>query len=371
MEGKQFSASRGYAIYVRDFLERYDADALRFYLVAAGPETQDTDFTWAEFVRRNNDELLANWGNLVNRTLTNAHRNFGEVPQPGELTEGDRALLATIDAGFDAVGGADRAGPLPRCARRGDAALVRGQPVRLATRRRGRSSRPTATAPAPSSTSRCERSTASRCSSRRSCRTARRLSTSCSATRAGSPGRSSSAPSKRRAAAPTTSSPATTPSGSAAGSRASCPPARSSREPEPLFKKLDAVGRRRRARPRVIDTHAHLDPDHASETLERARAVGRRPRDHRRDPHRERRTMRSRSPTRTRASTQRSASTPTTPTNRTRTASTSSASCSPTRARSRSARPASTTSASTRRTTTSAACSKPSSRSQPSSASRS
>ena len=89
---------------VRDFLERYDADALRYYLVAGGPETQDTDFTWAEFVRRNNDELLANWGNLVNRTLTNAHRNFGEVPQPGELTEGDRALLATIDAGFDEVG---------------------------------------------------------------------------------------------------------------------------------------------------------------------------------------------------------------------------------------------------------------------------
>ena len=104
MEGKQFSTSRGYSIYVRDFLERYDADALRYYLVAAGPETQDTDFTWAEFVRRNNDELLANWGNLVNRTLTNAHRNFGEVPQPGELTDTDRALLATIDAGFESVG---------------------------------------------------------------------------------------------------------------------------------------------------------------------------------------------------------------------------------------------------------------------------
>ena len=105
MEGKQFSTSRGYSIYVRDFLERYDADPLRFYLVAAGPETQDTDFTWAEFVRRNNDELLANWGNLVNRTLTNAHRNFGAVPEPGELTEADRGLLATVDAGFDAVGG--------------------------------------------------------------------------------------------------------------------------------------------------------------------------------------------------------------------------------------------------------------------------
>jgi methionyl-tRNA synthetase len=104
MEGKKASASRGYSISIRDFLDRYDADALRYYLVAAGPETHDTDFTWDEFVRRSNDELLANWGNLVNRTLTNAHRNFGAVPQPGELTERDRDLLATIARGFDEVG---------------------------------------------------------------------------------------------------------------------------------------------------------------------------------------------------------------------------------------------------------------------------
>jgi methionyl-tRNA synthetase len=102
--GKQFSTSRGHSIWVRDFLDEFDADALRYYLVAASPETQDTDFTWAEFVRRNNDELLANWGNLVNRTLTNAHRNFGTVPEPGELTEVDTELLRKIDAGFDEVG---------------------------------------------------------------------------------------------------------------------------------------------------------------------------------------------------------------------------------------------------------------------------
>jgi methionyl-tRNA synthetase len=102
--GKQFSTSRGHAINLRDFLDRFDADALRYYLVAASPETQDTDFTWAEFVRRNNDELLANWGNLVNRTLTNAHRNFGAVPEPGPLTDRDEALLGKIAAGFDEVG---------------------------------------------------------------------------------------------------------------------------------------------------------------------------------------------------------------------------------------------------------------------------
>jgi methionyl-tRNA synthetase len=104
LEGKQFSTSREHSIYIRDFLDRYDPDPLRYYLIAAGPETQDTDFTWAEFVRRNNDEVLANWGNLVNRTLTSAHRNFGAVPEPGELTAEDSALLDGVAGGFDAVG---------------------------------------------------------------------------------------------------------------------------------------------------------------------------------------------------------------------------------------------------------------------------
>jgi methionyl-tRNA synthetase len=105
MEGKQLSTSRSIAIYVRDVLERYDPDPVRYFLTAAGPETQDSDFSWAEFLRRNNDELLANWGNLVNRTLTNTYRQFGEVPQPGPLTEEDRRALGEIGAGFESVGG--------------------------------------------------------------------------------------------------------------------------------------------------------------------------------------------------------------------------------------------------------------------------
>src|SRR5207245_1540741 len=104
MEGKQLSTSRAVAIYVRDVLDRYDPDPVRYFLTAGGPELQDTDFTWAEFVRRNNDELLANWGNLVNRTLTNAYRNFGSVPLPGELTDADRAVLDGVAAGFESVG---------------------------------------------------------------------------------------------------------------------------------------------------------------------------------------------------------------------------------------------------------------------------
>jgi methionyl-tRNA synthetase len=104
MEGKKFSTSRNVVIYIRDVLSRYDADALRYCLVAGGPETQDTDFTWAEFVRRNNDELVATWGNLVNRTLTSVYRNFGAVPEPGPLLPEDNALLEGIPGKFEAVG---------------------------------------------------------------------------------------------------------------------------------------------------------------------------------------------------------------------------------------------------------------------------
>ncbi|MCS6882599.1 MAG: methionine--tRNA ligase [Oscillochloridaceae bacterium] len=104
MEGKKFSSSRGVVIYVKDFLSRYDADALRYFLTIAGPENQDTDFTWAEFVRRNNDELVATWGNLVNRTLTNVHRTFGAVPRPGALQEGDQRLIDEVEGGFASVG---------------------------------------------------------------------------------------------------------------------------------------------------------------------------------------------------------------------------------------------------------------------------
>src|SRR3954468_13145713 len=104
MEGKKASTSRNLAIWVSDFLSRYDPDPLRYYITAGGPETQDTDFTWDEFVRRNNDELLANWGNLVNRTLVNAHRHFGSVPEPGELTESDSRVLARVADAFDEVG---------------------------------------------------------------------------------------------------------------------------------------------------------------------------------------------------------------------------------------------------------------------------
>src|SRR3954471_8488277 len=104
MEGRKFSSSRKIVIYVRDLLERYQPDAFRYFVAVAGPENQDSDFTWAEFVRRTNDELVAGWGNLVNRTATLIAKNFGEIPKAGALTAEDQTILDTVDAAFGAVG---------------------------------------------------------------------------------------------------------------------------------------------------------------------------------------------------------------------------------------------------------------------------
>ncbi|MFB9678319.1 methionine--tRNA ligase [Streptosporangium vulgare] len=103
MEGRKFSSSRSVVIYVRDFLERYDADALRYYIAVAGPENQDTDFTWSEFLNRNNGELVAAWGNLVNRSISMAAKNFGVIPEAGELSDADRAMLERSRAAFPKV----------------------------------------------------------------------------------------------------------------------------------------------------------------------------------------------------------------------------------------------------------------------------
>ncbi len=104
MEGKKFASSRGIVIYVRDMLSRYQPDALRYFICAAGPETADADFTWEEFVRRTNNELVAGWGNLVNRVASMIHKRFGEIPSPDQLEPVDQKLLDDLQNGFDEVG---------------------------------------------------------------------------------------------------------------------------------------------------------------------------------------------------------------------------------------------------------------------------
>ncbi len=107
MEGEKLSTSRNWAIWAPDLLERYDPDPIRFYLNAIAPETRDTDFTFTDFIRRNNDELVATWGNLVNRMLGFAYKRYnGKVPEVGPegLDEADEKIIADVEAGFESVG---------------------------------------------------------------------------------------------------------------------------------------------------------------------------------------------------------------------------------------------------------------------------
>ncbi len=105
VEGAQFSKSRNWAVWLPDILQRYHPDAIRYYVAAVMPETRDSEFAWSDFLGRNNDELVATWGNLANRVLSFAHKHWdGRVPDPGELRSEDQATLAVIDGGFESVG---------------------------------------------------------------------------------------------------------------------------------------------------------------------------------------------------------------------------------------------------------------------------
>ncbi len=105
IEGKKLSTSRNWAVWLPDYLSRYEPDPLRYLLSINMPENGDTDFSWREFFRRNNDELVATYGNLVHRVLTFSYRNFdGCVPQPGELDEPSQKLMAKAEEALNTVG---------------------------------------------------------------------------------------------------------------------------------------------------------------------------------------------------------------------------------------------------------------------------
>ncbi|MXW23995.1 MAG: class I tRNA ligase family protein, partial [Chloroflexi bacterium] len=107
ISGSKASSSRNWAIWMPDYLDRHDPDPLRYALTAMMPETADVDFTWAEYLRRNNDELVARWGNLVHRVMTLTRRHFdARMPEaPSTLSPESAALLGRVDAAFDEVGG--------------------------------------------------------------------------------------------------------------------------------------------------------------------------------------------------------------------------------------------------------------------------
>ncbi|MBI5839506.1 MAG: methionine--tRNA ligase [Chloroflexi bacterium] len=122
LEGEKISGSRNWAVWGRDALTRFDPDAIRYYLTVNMPEAKDSDWDWAEFVARNNNELVATWGNLANRVLAFCYKNWdGHVPDLGlggdgvspsndkgretpPLRPADLELLATIENGFNIVG---------------------------------------------------------------------------------------------------------------------------------------------------------------------------------------------------------------------------------------------------------------------------
>ena len=104
LEGEQVSTSRNWAVWMPDYLDRYEVDSIRYALASIMPETSDSDFNWAEFVRRNNDELVATYGNLVHRVLSMVGRNFDRtVPDPGDLDDESEALLEDARLGLETV----------------------------------------------------------------------------------------------------------------------------------------------------------------------------------------------------------------------------------------------------------------------------
>lgn len=105
LENRKFSTSQNWAVWLPDYLERYDPDPLRYLLSINMPESGDADFSWAEFARRNNEELVATYGNLVNRALSLTYRNFdGKAPEPGPLDDRDAAMAQAARVAMEAVG---------------------------------------------------------------------------------------------------------------------------------------------------------------------------------------------------------------------------------------------------------------------------
>ncbi len=101
LEGDKISTSRNWAVWAHEYLEQFPGkeDVLRYVLTANAPETKDNDFSWKDFQARNNSELVAIFGNFVNRAVVLTHKYFGgKVPAAGELLDIDRAALAEIPA---------------------------------------------------------------------------------------------------------------------------------------------------------------------------------------------------------------------------------------------------------------------------------
>jgi methionyl-tRNA synthetase len=97
LKGEQFSKSRGTAVWVPDILEKFDVDAVRYYLSINMPENKDTNWMWEDFIAKNNDELVGTYGNFIHRVITFTHKNYGEIPKLGKLDDLDKKALKKIE----------------------------------------------------------------------------------------------------------------------------------------------------------------------------------------------------------------------------------------------------------------------------------
>ncbi len=105
LEGDKLSTSRDYAVWLHDYLEKFEADSLRYCLASIMPETKDADFSWKDFQARHNNELADILGNFLNRTLTFAHRYFdGKVPAAATRDAQDEALIRRLKEAPDKLG---------------------------------------------------------------------------------------------------------------------------------------------------------------------------------------------------------------------------------------------------------------------------
>ncbi len=105
LQGKKISGSRNWVVDGLDFLERFDPDPLRYYLTTNMPESRDSDWDWSEFIARNNNELVATWGNLANRVLSFSNKHWdGHVPTfEGDLGDDGLKLVELVDSAFDTI----------------------------------------------------------------------------------------------------------------------------------------------------------------------------------------------------------------------------------------------------------------------------
>jgi len=104
LKGEQFSKSKGLAVWVPDILDKFDVDAVRYYLSINMPENKDTNWMWDDFVAKNNDELVGTYGNFVHRVVTFTAKNFGEIPDKGRLDDLDKQAIKKIKDAYKEVG---------------------------------------------------------------------------------------------------------------------------------------------------------------------------------------------------------------------------------------------------------------------------